>query len=101
MDDVFQVIRENWSTPLLTQIIALVEDTSKELKEEFKVFLPGLIPPMLRVLHTDLSQKRQATRKVLHALEIFGSTLEDYLHLVVPAIVNLFEQDDAEMEIPR
>jgi FKBP12-rapamycin complex-associated protein len=56
---------------------------------------------MLKVLHTDTSQRRQATRKVLHALEVFETNLEDYLHLVIPAIVNLFEQEDPEMDIHK
>jgi len=28
-------------------------------------------------------------------MEIFGSNLDDYLHLVVPAVVKFFEQVDA------
>lgn len=49
---------------------------------------------MLKVLHFDESEKKQSTYKILHALEVFRSSLEDYLHLVIPAIVNLLEQDD-------
>lgn len=85
LDEIFQLIRENWSSSFLVQIIALVEDISAELKEEFKVYLPDLIPPLLKVLHVDTTPRRQATQKVLHALEVFQSNLEDYLHLVVPA----------------
>jgi FKBP12-rapamycin complex-associated protein len=40
-------------------------------------------------------------KKVLHALEVFGNNLEDYLHLVIPAMVNLFELEDHEMEIHK
>ncbi len=85
----------------LIQIISLVELITIELKDEIKVYLPGLIPSMLRVLHTDSTQRKEATSKVLHALEVFEINLEDYLHLVIPAIVNLFEQDDPEMEIHK
>ena len=64
MDGIFNVIREHWYSNIL-QVISLVELISVELKEEFKVYLPSLVPPMLKVLHTDTSQKRQATRKVI------------------------------------
>ena len=114
LDGIFDIIRTHWNNNIL-QIISLAQDISVEIKEEFKVYLPQLIPPMLKVLHTDTSAKRQATKEVmrilrilrltptqvLHALEVFGNTLEDYLHLVIPAMVNLFEQEDPEMEIHK
>ena len=37
----------------------------------------------------------------MHALEVFENNLEDYLHLVIPAMVNLFEQEDPDMEIHK
>lgn len=66
------------------------------------------------VLHTDRAPKRQyviyvtiyyhkiiltpvfnrAAQKVLHALETFGNNLDDYLHLVIPAVVRLFERSE-------
>eukprot|EP01119_Soliformovum_irregulare_P016010 TRINITY_DN4594_c0_g1_i2.p1 TRINITY_DN4594_c0_g1~~TRINITY_DN4594_c0_g1_i2.p1 ORF type:complete len:2365 (-),score=692.80 TRINITY_DN4594_c0_g1_i2:62-7156(-) len=101
VEDILVVIRNNWDSPLLTQIIVLVEDMSVELKEDFKISLQELIPPMLRVLVSDQTVKRQATRKVLHTLETFGSILEDYLHLVIPAVVNLCESDIQEADIPK
>jgi FKBP12-rapamycin complex-associated protein len=64
------------------------------LNDEFKCYLPELIPQMLHVLHTDRSPERLPTQKVLRAIEVFGATLDDYLHLVVPAVVRLLEQVD-------
>jgi serine/threonine-protein kinase mTOR len=90
---------------------------SQALNDEFKVYLPNLIPQVLGVLHSDRSPKRQyvlicwnviriaiyvnhrAAQKVLHALEIFGNNLDDYLHLVIPAVVRLFEQADAPAQV--
>jgi serine/threonine-protein kinase mTOR len=95
LEDIFALILKHWNqSSILTQMLQLVEEISQQLKEEFKVFLPDLIPRMLKVLHTDQSSKFQDTRKVLKALESFGSVLEDYLHLTVPAVVDIFEKNN-------
>ncbi|KAF2071336.1 hypothetical protein CYY_007349 [Polysphondylium violaceum] len=97
--DVFALIEKYWNSNLLMPIINLVEEISSALNDEFKVYLPNLIPQMLNVLHTDRSIKRQPTSKVLKALEVFGTNLDDYLHLVIPAVVKLFEQVDVTTHV--
>jgi len=47
---------------------------------------------MLEVLHTDRSKERSPTQNILHALEVLGTSLDDYLHLIIPAVVKLLEQ---------
>lgn len=65
---------------------------SLELGDIFRVYLPDLIPQMLAILHSDYgSDDWEATVQVLHTLEIVGKHLDDYIHLVVPAIVRLTE----------
>eukprot|EP00002_Diphylleia_rotans_P028068 TRINITY_DN5657_c0_g1_i3.p1 TRINITY_DN5657_c0_g1~~TRINITY_DN5657_c0_g1_i3.p1 ORF type:complete len:1876 (-),score=390.71 TRINITY_DN5657_c0_g1_i3:1816-7443(-) len=98
LDDIFALIHENW-LGLINHILPLVEGISLALNDEFKVYLPDLIPMMLNVLHTDRSERRSATQKVLHAFEVFGANLDDYLHLVIPAVVRLFEQVDAPVNV--
>jgi len=49
---------------------------------------------MLSVLHTDRSKDRTPTKNILHALEVLGTNLDDYLHLIVPAVVKLLEHVD-------
>ncbi|EAL66546.1 protein kinase, Atypical group [Dictyostelium discoideum AX4] len=97
--NVFALIEKYWNSNLLIPIIKLVEEISSALNDEFKVYLPNLIPQMLNVLHTDRSPKRSPTTKVLRALEVFGTNLDDYLHLVIPAIVKLFEQVDVTTQV--
>jgi FKBP12-rapamycin complex-associated protein len=36
---------------------------------------------------------------VLRALEVFANNLSDYLHLVIPAVVRLFDQVDAPANV--
>jgi len=45
---------------------------------------------MLRVLRIDNTKDKSTTKKILHVFEVFGSNLDDFFHLVIPAIVNLF-----------
>ena len=58
-----------------------------------------MIPQMLSVLHTDRTKEKSPTRCVLHALEVFGTNLDDYLHLIIPAVVKLFEQVDVSVNV--
>ncbi|EFA77745.1 protein kinase [Heterostelium album PN500] len=96
--DIFALIEKYWNSNLLN-LINLVEEISSALNDEFKVYLPNLIPQMLNVLHTDRTLKRLPTSKVLKALEVFGTNLDDYLHLVIPAVVKLFEQVDVTPQV--
>ncbi len=47
---------------------------------------------MLGVLEKDTSLKRQPSEKVLHAFLVFGSSSEEYMHLIIPVIVRTFEK---------
>ena len=80
-------------------IVKLVEEISRVLADEFKIYLPDLIPPLLNVLATDRSEGRPAALRVLRALEALGSNLDDYLYLVVPAVVRLAEQAEAPLNV--
>ena len=73
--------------PLQPTIILLVENIAVALGSEFKIYLPQLIPQILRVLLHDTSKGRSVTGKLLLALQKFGSTLNDYMHLILPPIV--------------
>ena len=71
----------------------------KALNEEFKPFLPEVILPLLTALHSDKISSQTVAMKSLHYLVIFGKYLEDYLYLVVPSIVRLFESNDSCIEL--
>merc|ERR1719228_2677072 len=70
LDDIFTLIKEFWTpdSPLQSTIILLVEAISVALGSEFKVYLPQLIPHILRVLTHDSSRDKQVTHKMLSAL---------------------------------
>ncbi|XP_055916701.1 serine/threonine-protein kinase Tor [Eupeodes corollae] len=93
MGDIFKLIKEFWTinTPLQPTLINLIEKIAVALGCEFKNYLSQLVPQILRVLQHDNSKDRIVTIKLLQALQKFGNTLDDYLHLIVPPIVKLFD----------
>jgi hypothetical protein len=67
-------------------------------------YLPQLIPLMLNVLHSDPSQRRIHSMKILHSLRLIDVFLEPYSHLVIPALARLFELSefpDLQKEVLR
>lgn len=103
LDKIFDLIKEFWTpnSPLQLKIILLVEDIAVALGSEFKVFLPQLMPQILRVLTHDTSKDRMVTQYLLQALQKFENNLDDYMHLVVPSIVKLFDATEYPIEVAK
>nr|CAD7392941.1 unnamed protein product [Timema cristinae] len=103
LDDIFTLIKEFWTinSPLQSTLILLVEHIAVALGAEFKIYLPQLMPQILRVLMHDTSKDRTVTVKLLLALQKFGNNLDDYLHLVLPPIVRLFDAADCPVPVCR
>ncbi|TVY35909.1 Serine/threonine-protein kinase [Lachnellula subtilissima] len=94
LPDIVTVLQEYWnvSPSLQANILQLVEAISRSLEGEFKIYLAGLLPLMLGVLEKDTSTRRLPSERVLHAFLIFGSSAEEYMHLIIPVIVSVFEK---------
>ncbi|KAI8981018.1 armadillo-type protein [Pilobolus umbonatus] len=103
LKDIFDLIDDYWTPVSSIQItvISLIEAIAKALDGELKVYLPRLLPHMLQIFDIDASDKRQPTIKVLHAFVVFGSNIEEYMHLVIPAVVKFFEKPDAPVSVRR
>ncbi|RWS29930.1 hypothetical protein B4U80_02742 [Leptotrombidium deliense] len=101
LDEIFVLIKEFWTvnSPIQTTLINLVEQIVLALGSEFKIYLPQLIPHILRVFAHDDSRERQVTDRLLLALQEFGSNLDDYLHLILPPIVKLFDNADVPIKV--
>ncbi|KAL3477332.1 armadillo-type protein [Aspergillus californicus] len=91
---IIDVMREFWDASYQVQstILSLVEAISRSLEGEFGKFLARLIPLMLDILEKDTTPRRLLSEKVLHAFLVFGSSGEEYMHLIIPSIVRLFDQ---------
>ncbi|KAI0008367.1 FAT-domain-containing protein [Xylariaceae sp. FL0662B] len=91
---IVEVLHDHWdlSPSLQSTILSLVEAISRSLEGEFKIYLAGLLPMMLGILDKDATTKRIPSEKVLHAFLVFGSSAEEYMHLIIPVIVRTFEK---------
>lgn len=99
LESVFQVCLDYWSirNGLLSCILGLVEELVLSLCDEFKPSLPSLIGKIMEVFQTDTSDSRDATIKVLHCLRVVATakgSLEDFLHILLPALVRLCESSE-------
>ncbi|RUP43431.1 hypothetical protein BC936DRAFT_137191, partial [Jimgerdemannia flammicorona] len=103
LNDIFALIEDYWNPTSNIQItiIALIEAVAVALDGEFKIYLPKLLPHLLQIFDADQGEKRMATLKVLHAFITFGPNIEEYMHLVVPVVVKLFEKNDAPLSLRR
>ncbi|XP_064459506.1 serine/threonine-protein kinase mTOR-like [Ornithodoros turicata] len=101
LDDIFLLIKEFWNvnSPIQSTIIMLVEQIVMSLGSEIKVYLPKLVPQALKVFMHDTSPDRTVTAKLLVALQKFKYNLDDYLHLVLPPVVKLFDSQDVPLQV--
>ena len=101
---ILALIRDSWASGPALQVILvdLIEKLAVALEGEFKVYLPTLLPLMLTSFDSDFTERRMLSlQRILHAFGIFGSNLEEYLHLVIPVIVRTFERNDAPTQLRR
>ncbi|KXT09741.1 hypothetical protein AC579_9320 [Pseudocercospora musae] len=93
-----QAIEEHWykSTQLQATILNLIESIARSLEGEFKIYLAEVLPLMLGVLDADSRSEagRVAQQRVLHAFLVFGASAEEYMHLIIPVIVRMFDMSD-------
>lgn len=111
LGDIFALVHEFWNHESKGQtqitLIQLVEAVAKAVEGEFKAYLPKLLQQILRSFDGDLSAKHLGERRlntllhVLKAFYVFGSSIEDYLHLILPVIVRSFESPLAPDELRK
>ena len=103
LPQIIQLIQEYWATsvPLQGTILQLIEAISKSLEGEFKTYLASLLPLMLGILETDAMSPRSTSEKVLHTFLVFGSSSEEYMHLIIPAIIRVFEKPQQPFPVRR
>ena len=109
INQVFALVHEFWGASPSVQItlIQLVEAVAQAVEGEFKAYLPKLLQQILRSFDGDLSAKHLGDRRlkilrdILKAFYTFGSSIEDYLHLILPVIVRCFENPQAPDELRK
>lgn len=95
---ILNAVTEYWhasNSRLQATILGLIESIARSLEGEFKIYLADILPLMLGVLDNDArtDSGRAACQRVLHAFLVFGSSAEEYMHLIIPVIVRMFDTD--------
>jgi FKBP12-rapamycin complex-associated protein len=90
---VIEVIKEFWhkNPALHGTMLSLIESIARALEGEFKIYLADLLPLMFAVFDTDSTAKRAPTLRVLHAFLVFGASAEEFMHLIIPSMVRMFD----------
>lgn len=110
LPDLLTLISELWASFSLPAgnrlvrglpVLHLVEQLCVALNDEFRTHLPAILPCCIQVL-TDAERCNDYTYvpDILHTLEVFGGTLDEHMHLLLPALIRLFKVD-ASVEIRR
>ncbi|KAI0653553.1 FAT-domain-containing protein, partial [Cubamyces menziesii] len=95
--EIFKLVQDLWDNAgLQLPLMTLVEALGKALDAEFKPFIPMILPPILKVFEGKLNDGASNTQmKIFDAFLTFGTNIEEYLQLVIPLIVKMYERQDA------
>jgi FKBP12-rapamycin complex-associated protein len=96
LPEIITILKEHWNenTVLQNTILHLVEAMAVVLDEEFKVQLPILLPYLIQNFKTDSKEKIPIANKVLEVVVAIGSSIEGYLHILLPSVISLFDTLD-------
>jgi FKBP12-rapamycin complex-associated protein len=106
MPDIVTLITDLWDNQLLQlPLVSLVEALGKALDAEFKPFLPTILPLLLKVFDGEVSEKHEkkvaVQIKVLDAFFTFGTSIEEYMQLVIPLVVRTYERSEAPFSLRK
>jgi len=101
LPEILNVVQDYWMDHPQYQpmMLSLIESIADSLEGEFKIYLADVLPLMLGALER---RDRRTSERVLHAFLVFGSSAEEYMHLIIPVVVRIFGKPtaDKEKEIP-
>ncbi|KAI3733193.1 hypothetical protein L1987_64413 [Smallanthus sonchifolius] len=110
LPELLSLISELWSSFSLPAtnrpvhgppILHLVEQLCLALNDEFRRYLPIILPCCIQVLSdAERCNDYKYVRDILRTLEVFGGTLDEHMHLLLPALIRLFKVD-ASVDIRR
>ncbi|CAI5758005.1 unnamed protein product [Candida verbasci] len=99
LTDIFNVIKEFFhvSQQFQVTIIGVIQSVSRSLEGEFKLYLPDVLTLLLGVFNEEKYVKRPASLHVLKSFVIFGSNIEEFVDIIIPTIMNMFESGPLEL----
>ncbi|KNC51511.1 phosphatidylinositol kinase Tor2 [Thecamonas trahens ATCC 50062] len=90
LPQLFDLVVTYWDASIVNQLVALVEEISIILPDDFKSFLPRLLPRLLGMLEAEPVFNGP---RILAGFQTFGSALDHYADLVLEAIIHMFESE--------
>lgn len=81
--------------PLQITILSLIEGIALSLEGDLRVLMPMILPDLLTIPENDTRPDRLATLKTLNVMMVLDTNIDEYLHLAVPALVNILERVDS------
>ncbi|XP_047947439.1 serine/threonine-protein kinase TOR-like isoform X2 [Salvia hispanica] len=102
LSDLFCLVSELWSSSFAlpasnrpvhgSPILHLLEQLCLALNDEFRTHLPFILPSCIQVL-SDAERFKDYTYviDILRTLEVFGGTLDEHMHLLLPALIRIFK----------
>ncbi|XP_047315173.1 serine/threonine-protein kinase TOR isoform X1 [Impatiens glandulifera] len=111
LPELLSLISELWSSSFSlpapnrpthgSPILHLVQQLCLSLSDEFRTYLPEILPCCIQVL-SDAERFNDYTyvTDILHTLKVFSGTLDEHMHLLLPALIRLFKVD-ASVDIRR
>lgn len=100
----YRSFQEYWSSnasTLTASIILLLEQIVSAVDCEFRANLVHLIPLMLQVFGEDGRPERTISIRLLKAMQVFGKSLEEYLHFLLPPVIAIFDDGSVSQHARR
>ncbi|MCO5558518.1 hypothetical protein L7F22_012103 [Adiantum nelumboides] len=113
LPEMLSLTSEFWSSLLLpttsrpnggSPVLNLLEQLCKALNDEFRAYLPGILPRFIQALNdAERNSEYTCVPPILHTLEVFGGNLDEHVHLLLPVLIRLFQPNAsvAPLEIRR
>ncbi|PAA73865.1 hypothetical protein BOX15_Mlig009522g5 [Macrostomum lignano] len=102
MPQIVKLMHEFWSeedSEILISLIELLVSCLYACGTCFREYLPVVLPNLLNVLNNDSCEDKRLTTQVLDAVQQLGPNAEEYLHVLVPAIVKIVVSDHTPLSI--
>ncbi|KAJ3294404.1 phosphatidylinositol kinase- protein kinase tor1 [Rhizoclosmatium sp. JEL0117] len=103
LNEIFAMIKEFWNVSAGFQISALglLDAIAGALQSDLKVFLPPILPQILQIFELDSSENKYPIQRVLESLVSLNSSIDEHLHLIIPIIAQLFENQGLPLGLRR
>ncbi|ABO93925.1 predicted protein [Ostreococcus lucimarinus CCE9901] len=101
LSDIFELMNIAWDRSGMSKnTLLLCEELSVALNDEFRRSLPMIVPRIVSSLaEAERLRRYDSVPYILHALETFGTSLNDHLYLILPTLVRIFKPSVLDMPL--